>query len=385
VSIFQVGILGFPRPEQIAAFRETLLNLLADHGIASLVSIATPDESFDPRNDFASVAVYFGVPGMAGDDASISRLMNDGTAVVPVVPDLKSYSRSVPSSLRPVNGLELSSADPKMIRVCTAALEAMKLLPRQRRLFLSYRQAESRSVALQLFEHLSSKNFEVFLDTHGVPVGSDFQEVLWHRLSDSDALIMLDTPGYFESRWTSQEFGHALAKSFVPLRIGWPGVVPHRRSLAAVSMQLEESDFDAPGSFLTKSGLHRVTLEIERVRSRGLAVRNSEMLGAIRVAVLKVGGEFVALGPNRAMVLRLACGRGVKVMPAVGVPNAENLHEAALLADQSQICAVVYDDAGVAKKWKEHLDWLGVEIRSARWLTVGHAAWQLANWTGETT
>jgi len=41
-------------------------------------------------------------------------------------------------------------------------------LPAQRRVFVSYRRNESRDAAVQLFEELSARQFDVFLDTHSV-------------------------------------------------------------------------------------------------------------------------------------------------------------------------------------------------------------------------
>ena len=76
-------------------------------------------------------------------------------------------------------------------------LESVGLLPRQRRVFVSYRRDEARQAALQLFNAFSAKLFDVFLDTHGIAPTEDFQAVLWHRLCNSDVLVMLDTPGLF--------------------------------------------------------------------------------------------------------------------------------------------------------------------------------------------
>src|SRR5262249_25131364 len=56
---------------------------------------------------------------------------------------------------------------------------------------------------------MSARHFDVFLDTHSVSVAADFQAALWHRLCDSDVLVMLDTPDYFASRWTTAEWGRA--------------------------------------------------------------------------------------------------------------------------------------------------------------------------------
>jgi hypothetical protein len=81
------------------------------------------------------------------------------------------------------------------------------------------------------------------LDIHEIPPAADFQAFLWQRFCESDAMIMLDTASYLDSRWTEAEFGRALAKSIPVLRVGWPGVEQSRRTLIAsgsITLEIEE-------------------------------------------------------------------------------------------------------------------------------------------------
>src|SRR3546814_3711382 len=98
-------------------------------------------------------------------------------------------------------------------------LECVGLLRRQRRVFVSYRRVESRAAALQLPDLLASRGFDVFLDTHDIRPGEPFQDVLWHRLVDSGVSVMLDTPTYFDSRWSRKEIGRASAEEIQGLRV----------------------------------------------------------------------------------------------------------------------------------------------------------------------
>ena len=61
--------------------------------------------------------------------------------------------------------------------------------------YLSYKRVDSAAAVLQLHEALGSFGFDVFLDTFDVRPGEDFQAILWHRLCDSDVMIIPDTPG----------------------------------------------------------------------------------------------------------------------------------------------------------------------------------------------
>src|SRR3546814_16773733 len=113
-----------------------------------------------------------------------------------------------------------------MTGLASTMLECVGLLRRQRRVFVSYRRVESRAAALQLHDLLASRGFDVFLDTHAIRPGDPFQDVLWHRLVDSDVMVMIDTPTSFDSRWTRLEIGKAREKKIQALRVIWPEHTP---------------------------------------------------------------------------------------------------------------------------------------------------------------
>lgn len=378
-ALYLIGVFGHLPARRFDKFKATIKELVAPLGLAREVKVVK-DAAFHPRPDFASAVVFFGKSGQVFDGTRLDSLMKQGTPVLPVVDDLKVFSASVPACLRPINGLQQPSGDKGYVKAANLALQALGLLPKQRRIFLSYRQKESRAVAVQLFEYLSSLNFEVFLDTHGVPPGEDFQEVLWHRLSDSDVLVMLDTRGYFESRWTSEEFGKALAQSLQPVRIGWPGVARAARAYVAEDIQLRATDLVGRPKVLRKATLANVALAIERARSRGIAVRSTELTDAVKLALAKVGGKYLGVGPARGVVAQLPGGKELLVVPTVTVPRAEHLHEVSELPWKTDDRAVVFDDSGVHHKWQQHLDWLGGHVKSARWLKKAKAAEVLALW-----
>jgi len=133
----------------------------------------------------------------------------DSVVIVPVVPHLTSASAYVPAIISHINCFQLSDADTELERLVTILLENFQLLRPERRLFISYRRVEAQSVAIQLYEKLDAAGFDVFLDTRGTPPAVDFQSVLWHRLADSDVVVLLDTPRFRESRWTREERARA--------------------------------------------------------------------------------------------------------------------------------------------------------------------------------
>lgn len=375
--LYELAVLGAPSEAQLDELQVCVaksiepFGLRLGHEVAWLVCPA----NFNPDQHHASAVVFFG--GKDVPEANVEDLLRRSVPVLPVAFDLSKVSQEIPIILQPLNCLDYSKGGAH--RVATALLECVGLLPRQRRIFLSYRRGEAQHAALQLFEALSARVFDVFLDTHKIGAGEDFQAMLWHHLSDSDVLVMLDTKTYFDSRWTSAEFGRALAKGVSVLRIGWPDCTPSTRTATANSIELSHEEINANSGELASDVVSRICSKLEEVRVESHAVRNINLVSNLRNAIEKIQGRFVGVGVHKAVHIELADGRKVVVYPAVGVPTSTNLHDASVNSP-SQSVAVVYDHVGLHPRWLGHLDWLGSHIRSARWVKSSEAAWQFSDW-----
>jgi hypothetical protein len=378
--MYQLGVLGSPPSGAVAALTDTVAQIVSPFGltIGNQVSIVHSN-TFCPDPKLASASVYFG--GSPADQTGILALVEAGVPIVPVVSELTKFATEVPEALRHINGLALADDDPGLTTIAVTLLECVGLLPRQRRIFLSYRRVESRIVALQLFEAFSARHFDVFLDTHGVPPAEDFQAILWHRLCDSDVLVMLDTPGYFNSRWTAAEFGRALAKSVTVLRLGWPEHAPSPRAALAESMQLATSHFLETVGRLSDEVVDHICAKVETLRSKSIATRHRDITGALRAAMDRLGGSIEGIGKRRSIVLRLPDQRRILAYPVVGVPSAEALYEAAShQGDYPRV--VVYDPIGLDRKWHAYFGWLGEHLHDVQCVRSTEAAWILADWGG---
>lgn len=376
-ALYQLAVLGSPTDVQISELEQIvgsavdMFNLRLGHEVGWEVR----PEAFNPDQQRSSAAVFFG--GENPPLANVAKLLERGIPLLPIASDVNRVNAEIPELLRPLNCLAYTANGPQ--RVATALLECVGLLPRQRRVFVSYRRGEARDAALQLFDTLSARLFDVFLDTHGIPPAEDFQTMLWHRLCDSDVLVMLDTPGYFESRWTSAEFGRALAKGISVLRVGWPDCTPSARTATASRAELLPEEVDAATGRLADSAVERICLQLEEVRSQSHAVRSVNLVSNLRNAIQTIGGQLVGVGPNKAVYIRLPDGRNVVVYPTVGVPTSTTLHDASTNSPDQSV-AVVYDHVGLHPRWLGHLDWLGQHIHSARWVKASEAGWQFADW-----
>src|SRR3546814_9098176 len=106
--------------------------------------------------------------------------------------------------------------------------------------------------------------FDVFLDTHDIRPGDPFQDVLWHRLVDSDVMVMLDTPTYFDSRWTRQEIGRARAQEIQVLRVIWPEHTPNKLTDLAETIYLDPKELEGPDGPIVAQPADTIVLEVER-------------------------------------------------------------------------------------------------------------------------
>jgi TIR domain len=389
MSFYQIGILGTPQVACRTALLECIQGMIQPFGLALGAGLDVLDPAACLTRDAKAAfsAVYFG--GASSDPDSVealTALVRENNPVIPVVEDLRTFSSNVPPVLQRANGMALGMAGQNFEALAAALLECVGLLRHQRRVFISYRRLESANAALQLHEALGSRGFDVFLDTYDVRPADDFQAIVWHRLCDSDVMVMLDTPGYFGSRWTAAEIGRALAKKIAVLGVVWPDHQPERLSQLREPIFLQRTDLQGSDGPLTSAVVERILSSVERLRSRSLAIRHAAIAGALRSATEEIGGSVVAIGAHRGMKIVLADGRTLCASPAVGVPTAEHFHEAAeyvALVNLSPAVAapvLVYDHVGLHERWQKHLDWLHENLNVVKTLQITQAAWQLADW-----
>lgn len=384
MSLYELAILGSATAADRHRLSATIEAMIGDFGMTLDADVVIHDaasiQTRDVRAAFA--AAYFGgIP--LGDVEQARELVVASAPVIPTVAPGQQFGAVIPDFLQSANGLTRRDDDPEMTALASALLECVGLLRRQRRVFVSYRRTESRAAALQLHDLLSSRGFDVFLDTHDIRPGDPFQDVLWHRLVDSDVMVMLDTPEYFDSRWTRQEIGRARAKEIQVLRVIWPEHVPTKLTDLSETVYLEAGDLEGADGPITRATADFIVLRVERLRSRSIASRYMSITGKLRADVEKIGGAVEAIGAHRAIALRLLDDRKIWAYPIVGIPTAETLHDVAdkaRRAAQREAPVLVYDHIGIRDAWTSHLRWLDEHIRAVRAIKVSEAGWTLAAW-----
>lgn len=374
---YELALMGTASNAQAGELEQYVAEIIGPFGLRLGHEVAwhVRPGTFMPVEKTQAAVSFFGAAGVS--EAGLDSLLAAGVPILPVASAKSCISTELPAKLKALNCLTWAGHGPQ--RIASAMLECVGLLPRQRRVFVSYRRDDARQAAPQLFNALSARLFDVFLDTHGIAPAEDFQAVLWHRLCDSDVLVMLDTPGYFDSRWTTAEYGRALAKGISVLRIGWPGVNPSPRTATASHLDLVANEIDTTTGQLAEPAINRICTQLEFVRGQSHAIRSLNLFSNLRQAVECIGGRVAGVGVHNAIYLTLPSGKNIVVYPALGVPTSMNLNEAADRAP-GQSVAVVYDHIGLHEGWLKHLAWLGKNIQAARWVRASEAAWAFAGW-----
>ena len=262
-------------------------------------------------------------------------------------------------SLAPTNGMALDPADTALERVAGLILELLGLMRRRRQLFISYKRTESAAVAQQFYHALDERSFDVFLDTFSVRPADPFQEQLWHRMADSDVVVLLYTASIQSSTWVQQEIERASGMKITVLQLIWPGVVRDPKTAFFEPLYLESTDFESGGQLRPERTADICAL-VESLRAGSLAARETELVGAIRDRAAK-RGLTTALQPTRYVDVRLGSSGYIRVIPTVGVPDSESFQAGALAqvnGEGPKQVVLLYDSLSVASGWKKHLDWL---------------------------
>lgn len=321
------------------------------------------------------MAVYFCSPAHATDTDLVASLIEDSIVIAPLVSSLASVSDEVPPQLRHVNALERGEADAGVGRLTTLILETFRLLRRERRLFISYRRADAQPFAERLYDALDARGFDVFIDIRSVPPAADFQAELWHRMSDSDVVVLVDTPGFRSSRWTTAELARANATNIQILHVLWPGQMEDATSAFSHFVKVARRDFWGPflwrGRSVRQSLLTKLCNEAEQLRARAIAARYRYLVDNFCDAARDVGLN-PAVQPEQWVLIDEIGGKKLAVVPAIGVPTSNRINDIFDAVAERGLNAedvwVIYDNRGVLNTWLSHLDWLDshLPIRTVR-------------------
>jgi hypothetical protein len=385
-----LGQEGYPQVNECARRLVTAVGHAFDKlGVNKkfLVSLLPGSTASDINRRLHAVAVFFGLvpsPVLSITDAKrLETLIGDGALIIPVVESITNFNAMVTPQVASLNGCSLADCGGDFERLAARILEGFGLLREKRRLFISYRRAESSGVAAQLYEALDGAGFDAFLDTQGViRPGEPFQEILWHRLADTDVAVLLDTPGFLASRWTEEELARANGSNIQILQLLWPGQTEGATAAFSTFHPLSEDNFIGPDTLgpaaqLKDTNVNEIVDEVESLRARAFGARHAFLVREFAIEARKEGLQVLTT-LERNLILLAPGGRRVLVMPAIGVPDAERYETLGRLHERdkdegktyAQPPVLLYDQTGIRSRWLQHLGWLNDNIACARSISI---------------
>lgn len=333
----------------------------------AFILISEDNFSSEYKGNQPAFAIYIGDEGGSFKHLDIVQaLIKDGTMILPIYFEKDSFKKHIPCRLEGQNGLLYDSE--KDIKIVNLALESFELLRSSRKVFISYRRNESSSIAIQLYEALEKNNFDVFLDTHSIKQGEPFQEELWHRMTDCDVLVLLNTKGFLESHWCKEEIAEASIKQIGLIQLVWPNHKLESTSEICLPIQLKPSNFEDDifdgndKSKLKQTFIDELIQEVESIRARSLASRQDSLITEF-INIARKNGKKVNLQPERFIIEELEGNRKRIFIPTVGIPQSINCNQSQKLKNEIKDYEVdgiflIYDNLRIRDRWLKHLDWL---------------------------
>lgn len=359
---YQIVVMG-EQDKRLSLLKAAVGKRAEELGISS-ENIVYIDDISEYERTRPSLGIYF------GNDAKrvptiLEQLLEDSIVIAPVVSDLVRVADEIPPELIHVNVIKCSIEGENIARLVSLVFESFRLLRKERGIFISYRRKGSQPLANKLYEELDKRGFDVFIDVRSVPPAVDFQAELWHRMSDVDTIVLIDTPGFREGRWTKAELAQANLLGIQTLHLLWPGQTEEPAYAFSHFVSLQSSDFTGPtpgrGSTISKPAIDAICNLAEELRAQAMALRHAHLVDNFCDAARDLKFQ-PSVQPERWISVLLPKGKSLAVVPTVGRPTSDRINSifdsiSAQKAANAPIWAI-YDNRGLHENWINHLNWL---------------------------
>lgn len=374
-NFYQILFLGNTNSNTCNKIKKRFYALLKERGLEKSIIVELNGTMSGYKINNPTFAFYFGKKDHDNKDIdALKKLIEKRNTVFPIF--FSNFEQEIPEILHPINGIRYT--DIQLDNIVNVAFEELRLLRKKRRVFISYKRSDSTAIANQLYDVLSRNQFDVFLDTYSIRGAADFQAELHHRITDSDILIQLNSPGFMDSVWCEEEINEANARQVGILQLNWPEVLQKSTSHLCTSIKLDEKDFkrkiyNKKNSTLKKSVLNKISAKVESLRARNIAAREVSLTAEFAKEAERQGRTI--LKEHIFLVEKRKDGKKWYYIPAIGVPQSMDYYESTVTIKQwisgnnlPDKVFLIYDDLRILPKWISHLDWMDnyLEVKSIK-------------------
>lgn len=364
-SSYQIVLMG-GKDARLVALKAAVQARAADLGLDPNEIIYLDENTFAGSYDRKKPAfgIYFGNQNKTVP-VPLDQLEQDSIVIAPIVTSKTMVSSEIPNELLHINVVEVGMNGDNIPRLASLIFETFRLLRKERGIFISYRRKGSQPLANRLYEELDKRGFDVFIDIRSVPPAVDFQAELWHRMSDVDTIILIDTPGFREGRWTKAELAQANLLGIQTLHLLWPGQVEDRNFAFSRFVKLLDTDFNGPspgrGATIKPTVVDNICDLAEKLRAEAMAFRHAHLVDNFCDAARDLA-LAPTVQPQRWISVELKDGNTLAVVPAVGRPTSDRINTIfdAISNHTSAGTPIwaIYDSRGIHDNWIKHLRWL---------------------------
>ena len=346
---YQLIVMGNLSEQQERELHDSLIIKFKDLGVnEKFLTFLVHNSKYTKK--YPVYCIYYGGKDYT-EESIVESLMNDGVGILPVVKNAPAAEHDFQS--KEIKKINAAFLDEGLDKIISVIMENFGLIRKRRKVFISYKRAESRDVAVQMYEKLSEAGFIVFLDTHSIWKGINFQEDLYHQLVDCDVLLLLNTPKFFDSPWTRKEFEKANFMSIGIVQVIWPEVPLDAKCQLTETIMLDASSFDVLNkNTLSLLKIEEIIVAVEQMRIRSFASRRQKIVGNLFDSANAKGEKILNIKGNLFRNEKTE----VIYIPEVGYPQSDSFDYARRNVDGS--AKIVYDPTNVKQSWIEYLKWL---------------------------
>ncbi len=308
--------------------REEVESYLPTDTVAILHELgALEDDQAESAPQRVVVWIATGDDPVKTDLESLRHAAQASIALLPVVTDERAQA-SLPPPLHDLNWVRWEDKGRRLIDVI---LRMLGLVESERRVFLSYRRAETSELADQLRDALARRNFDVFLDRFSIEPGGNVQGRIDIELGDKAFVLVLESPTLCDSKWIRHEITYAI-RHRIPLQaLALPDLGDRRvTELDEYRCVLGEDDIEGEGNqrILRAEALVRICDHIEVMHADRLR-RHREQLMASLKKWLDEAGHNPRVGSDWT-ILATEGERDVVYLVTPRAPTPTDLHRAHL-------------------------------------------------------
>lgn len=275
---------------------------------------------------------------------------------------------STGSNLQKINAFEYDDINhsSSIDKLCDIILDKLGIIKNSRKIFISYKRAETKHLAEMVRKELSDAGYTVFLDTRDIDVGSDFMQEIRQSIVESDIFLMLNSESYYNSLYTKKElYAACVSGTAIVVLSSKDNNNKNLNGLEYVEIDDYDNESEKQEGFLLSDKDRKNIIEkIQDVRLRLWKSRHQRMNR--RMSLFQEKESFLqgAHIPCKSM-------REHSIIYAVtGLPNTLDFQRiqkhGSRFAEETGNNKVyaLYDDLTLPVSYSKHLDWLKTEMRN---------------------